>query len=296
MAPIRPTACQVCESDAHVRVLLRLPEYAVVRCGQCGLVYIDGDREVVAPSAVDHFEDAGYMKWLGIDNVVGEQVESVRSILLRAGARLEELPSNTPIMDVGCARGDYLDRFRSETGRTTLIGVDSATAMVASGREHFGLDLRDVPIEKIDLPAGHFGLITLWDVLEHLPFPRRSISKLFSLLKPGGWLVLEVPSEVTVFRTLVRLGFRLSAGRLEQPIRAVYFPGHLSYFTPSSLCALLVSIGGSRVTIVTKEAHITRFGLRRYRPIFRPPIRAVAWMDRMLGTQAKLLAAFQKPE
>lgn len=295
MPHLRPAACQVCESDAHVGIMLRLPDYGVARCRRCGFVYIDGDRAVVAPSAVDHFNDAGYMRWLDIRNVVGEQVESVRTILGRAGSSLETLPRDTPVLDVGCARGTYLESFRSATGRTSLIGVDSAETMVAWGREHLGLDLRAVPIERIDLPAAHFGLITLWDVLEHLAYPRQSLAKLLSLLRPGGWLVLEVPSEVTVFRTLARLGFRLTGGRLARPIRELYFPVHLSYFTPSSLHTLLTSLGGTRVTMVSKESHVTRFGLKRYPQPFRQVIRAVSLMDGALGTQAKLLCAVQRP-
>jgi 2-polyprenyl-3-methyl-5-hydroxy-6-metoxy-1,4-benzoquinol methylase len=291
----RASACQVCDSDAHARILMRLGDYAVARCGRCGFVYIDGDRTLVAPSKFDHFEDAGYMKWLGIDNIIDEQVESVQSIIGRAGGALEDIPGDAPVLDVGCARGNYLDRFRHATGRTTLIGVDSATAMVAWGRDHFGLDLRAASIEETDLPPGSFGLITMWDVLEHLAFPRQAAAKMLSLLRPGGWLVLEVPSEVTVFRTLAKLGFRLTGGRWDTVVRELYYPSHRSYFTPASLRALMIHLGGSRVTGVTKEAHITRFGLRRYAPAFRPVIRTVAWMDRALGTQAKILCAVQKP-
>lgn len=296
MASDRPTACQVCETDAHVTLLLRLPEYAVARCGQCGFVYIDGDRSSIPASNVDHFdEDVGYMRWFGIERVVAEQVESLQYILRQAGASLDEIPRENPVLDVGCARGTYLDAFRKATGRTQLIGVDSTKAMVDWGREHLHLDLRSGPIEGMDFPPGSFGLITLWDVLEHLSFPRRAAAQLLSLLRPGGWLVLEVPSETTTFRTLARLGYRLSGGRLERPIRELYFPVHLSYFTQESLRKLLVSLGAARVTTRTKEAHITRWGLRRYAPAFRPVIRAVTWMDRALGSQAKILCAAQKP-
>lgn len=296
MAESRVAPCQVCESDANVAILLRVPEYAVARCGRCGFVYIDGDRDTIPPSAVDHFDtDAGYMRWLDIRNVVAEQVESVRKILRRAGSALEDIPAEAQVLDVGCARGSYLQAFGRETGRTRLTGVDSAGAMVAWGREQLGLDLRVGDIARMDLPSDHFELITLWDVLEHLPHPRRSLAGILSLLVPGGWLVLEVPSEVTVFRSLARLGFRVTGGRLERPIRELYFPVHLSYFTPGSLRTLLTSLGGTRVTVMTKESHVTRFGLRRYPEPFRTLIRTVSSVDKVLGTQAKILCAVQRP-
>jgi 2-polyprenyl-3-methyl-5-hydroxy-6-metoxy-1,4-benzoquinol methylase len=296
MAETCVAPCQVCESDANVATLLRLPEYAVARCRRCGFVYIDGDRDTIPPSAVDHFDtDTGYMRWLDIRNVVAEQVESVRTILDRAGTALEDVPADAPVLDVGCARGSYLQAFGRATGRTPLTGVDSAEAMVVSGREQTGLDLCVGDIERMALPTDHFGLITLWDVLEHLPHPRRSLAGILSRLVPGGWLVLEVPSEVTVFRTLARMGFRVSGGRLERPIRELYFPVHLSYFTPGSLRKLLTSLGGTRVTVMTKESHVTRFGLLRYPEPFRTLIRVVSTADKLLGTQAKILCAVQRP-
>ena len=48
------------------------------------------------------------------------------------------------------------------------------------------------------------------------------------------------------------------------------------------------------VTLRTKEAHVTRFGLGRYPPPARLAIRALVLADRALGTQAKLLCAMQR--
>src|SRR5205085_10385374 len=44
-----------------------------------------------------------------------------------------------------------------------------------------------------DVP-GHFDLITLIHVLEHIPNPRALLVELRKKLKPGGMLVIEVPA------------------------------------------------------------------------------------------------------
>jgi len=295
MNRIRPSACQICEKDDRVKVFIRLAELALARCGRCGFVFMNGDRSSIPPSPTDHFDDDGYMQRLDIERIVAEQVESLHSILRRAGVTLSTWPQDMSVLDIGCARGHYLARFRSVTGRAQLTGVDSVGAMTEWGRANLRLDLRASPIERIGLPPAHFGLITAWDVLEHLAYPRQVLAKLMGLLRPGGWLVLEVPSEVTVFRTLAKLVYRLSGGRLDGAVRELYHLSHLSYFTPDSLRTLLASLGGRHVTMVTKESHVSRFGLRRFRPPARIVFRAVAGVDRLLGTQAKLLCAVQRP-
>ena len=294
MDPGRPAPCQICERAGRPRQVYRLHDYSIVRCARCGLVYLDGSREVGMFGPVDAFGEHGYMPHLDIERIATEQVESVHAILRDAGAPLVSQGADLAVLDVGCARGYFLDRFRTATGRRALTGIDLSNEMTDWGRTAFGLDLRAGHIERSDLPRGHFGLVTMWDVLEHLPFPRRSVEQLFGLLAPGGWLVIEVPSETTTFRRLAALGYTLSAGRLAGPLRTLYHPAHLSYFTARSLRTLAAAVGARGVAMRTKEAHVTRFGLGRYPAPARLAIRALALADRMLGIEAKLLCAMQR--
>jgi 2-polyprenyl-3-methyl-5-hydroxy-6-metoxy-1,4-benzoquinol methylase len=298
MSPDRASPCQVCGTERNARVILILPDCRFARCGRCGLVYLDGERTLEEQHRIyqdDQFEDGGYMGMVDIERIAAEQVESAGSILRRAGTSLDALPRELPVLDVGCARGHFLRRLAELTGRRNLVGIDASASMARHGRDDFGLDLRAQPIESAELPGAAFGLITLWDVLEHLAFPRQALERVLALLAPGGWAVVEVPSERTLFRMLTRLGHRLTGGGLSGPVRALYHPSHLSYFTPRSLRMLATSLGAENVTLVTKEAHVTRFGLARYRPPARLAIRLTAGADRLLGMQAKLLCAFRRP-
>ena len=92
-----------------------------------------------------------------------------------------------------------------------------------------------------------------------------------------------------------RLGYRLTGGRLDAPLKPIYHSMHLSYFTPGSLRRLVESLGATCGAIVAKEAHVTRFGGGRYPLPVRWGIRAVALIDKALGTEAKLLGAIQRP-
>jgi len=290
-------ACAVCGHARNVREFLHLSSCSVDRCDACGFVFLGGTRSAASERVLyedtDHF-DGGYMEKLDIDRIVAEQRESVDEILRRVGGRLADLPADTPILDVGCARGHFLAALAGGVGSRSLVGLDVSSAMVARGRSEFGLDLRAGAVEDADLPKAHFGLITMFDVFEHVADPRATLAKLFASLRPGGFLILEVPSETTVFRVLARWGFRVTGGRVRGPLEQLYHRAHLSYFTKQSLARLIQSVGGERIAATTKEAHVTRFGLRHFSPSKRVMIRAVCALDRLLGTQAKLLVAFQR--
>jgi SAM-dependent methyltransferase len=60
-------------------------------------------------------------------------------------------------------------------------------------RERLGLDVdRAGFVDPSFAPTpGTFDVITLFNVLEHIPDPRRVADKIFDLLKPGGYLVVE---------------------------------------------------------------------------------------------------------
>jgi 2-polyprenyl-3-methyl-5-hydroxy-6-metoxy-1,4-benzoquinol methylase len=199
------------------------------------------------------------------------------------------------MLDVGCARGHFLSALSSGREKEVMMGLDMSAPMVSRGRAEFGLDLRCSAVEEADLPESHFGLITMFDVFEHVSDPRATLEKLFRSVRPGGFMVIEVPSETTVFRVAARAAFRMSRGGIRGPIEQLYHRAHVSYFTRRSLARLVESVGGERFVATTKEAHVTRFGTDQYSPIKRAAIRIVCWIDRVLGTEAKLLAAFRRP-
>jgi len=59
---------------------------------------------------------------------------------------------------------------------------------------HYGLQVRRGFIDEVDLPAEHFDLVTIWHVLEHTDDPAQVLARLRAALRPGGTLVVEVPS------------------------------------------------------------------------------------------------------
>lgn len=111
-----------------------------------------------------------------------------RSILLRLLARFLD-PAPREIVDIGCGTGGMLP-FLGRYGRA--YGIERDAELVGYGRS-FGRDIRESDFPR-EIPSDPVDVVTMFDVLEHLPDDRAGLAAASRLLKPGGMLVLSVPA------------------------------------------------------------------------------------------------------
>lgn len=102
------------------------------------------------------------------------------------------------VLDVGC-QGFRLFRKAQEVGRPDLVhcGLDYMDVS-ASCPENFHFALCDLNEEVVPFEDNKFDLIIACHVIEHLDDPIAFIMEMRRLLKPGGCLFLEAPSERSV--------------------------------------------------------------------------------------------------
>ena len=107
-------------------------------------------------------------------------------------------------LDVGCASGNFL-RLLSQKG-WDVKGIELDQDMFENVKKQ-GFEVSNVPLEYYEpstnlpagpaLPAGRqagFQLITLFDVIEHLPYLNNDLEKLSGLLDSKGSIVLVTPN------------------------------------------------------------------------------------------------------
>jgi len=97
------------------------------------------------------------------------------------------------LLDIGCGVGTFIMTMRDKFG-WDVHGIEPNPIIAADGRERYNLDIKTEDIQNYDPEGNKFDVITLWDVLEHLPNPNEVIAKLKTLLKPEGFLVMRVPN------------------------------------------------------------------------------------------------------
>jgi len=208
----------------------------VVRCRVCNLVYINP-----RPRAELILE--GYAQ--AEDPVFAAQndarIRGFRKTLESVVQRLGISPQGRRVLDVGCAGGAFLVAARQMGFAVT--GIEPARWMAAYGREHYQLDIREGILEPSSFEAHSFDVITLWDVIEHLPQPLETLQIVRSLLKPGGVLLVNYPDIGTLparvlgrrwpFWLSVHLIYYTRKTMTEQLRRA----GFSTFSTPNLKCA-----------------------------------------------------------
>jgi SAM-dependent methyltransferase len=97
------------------------------------------------------------------------------------------------VLDVGCGSGIFLDMARSRGLQTFGVELNANAAQQAREKGHtiFTKLLSDLDIEQT---GGAFDLITLFQVLEHVPDPVRTLREAAELLPKGGFISAAVPA------------------------------------------------------------------------------------------------------
>ena len=89
-------------------------------------------------------------------------------------------------------------------------------------------------IEDLDLPPDHFDVVTLWDVIEHVPDPKSMLTEINRIIKPDGLVVIRVPN-----------GKSLDSKLFGKYWAGIDSPRHYYVFTIDTLSTLLESAGFS---------------------------------------------------
>jgi SAM-dependent methyltransferase len=92
------------------------------------------------------------------------------------------------LADLGCGKAPLLGAYRPLC--TSILLADWANSAHANPLLDLSIDLNE-PL--ISLAASSFDVVILSDVLEHIREPELLMSEISRILKPGGYLLLNVP-------------------------------------------------------------------------------------------------------
>jgi 2-polyprenyl-3-methyl-5-hydroxy-6-metoxy-1,4-benzoquinol methylase len=144
------------------------------------------------------------------------------------------------IVDVGCGQGDLCSYVRSRFER--YIGIDAVRYEDFPDQAEFFL--LDVDSGCIPFPEGSADVVAAVEVIEHLENPRDFMRKLTALAKPGGWVIVTTPNQLS-FLSLLTLILKHKF----QAFQDVHYPAHLTALLEIDLRRIAGECGLTRIDI-----------------------------------------------
>jgi len=148
-----------------------------------------GHREA---SALGVEERAGRSAGVSTDHAVYRMV---------VGALAGRHPGGGTLLDVGCGRGQLwpflADRFERYLG-ADVLRYDGFPAVGEFHRV-------DLDSGRVALPDGSADVVAAVETIEHLENPRAFVRELVRLVRPGGWVVVTTPNQLSVLSKLTLL-------------------------------------------------------------------------------------------
>lgn len=230
--------CQLCGSAASDE-LFREPPFRVVRCAECRLVYVSPRRDL---DALERLYGADYWasdspKTRGYAGYVEDEPLYLKTFRRRLNLVAQHVPSGPlRVLDVGCAAGYFLRVMRDEGH--DVRGIELSPDIGGYAVEHLGSEsihigyIDDLDPNRSGFEFESFDLVTMWDVVEHVPDPQGLLRRARRFLKPKGVLILETQNVGSRFAGM--LGRRWQHYKHEE---------HLYHFDPSTVERLLRETG-----------------------------------------------------
>jgi protein O-GlcNAc transferase len=210
-------ACPLCGGKAIERLgrydcrnhpLYKAPLPSIMqwcRCAACGHVFTDGYFDDAALAVL--FSDAHPNQQPGTDPELGRNlwarvVERIAAMAPGAPQRSLETPvALGRWLDVGFGDGALI--LTAQEWGFDVLGIDLRQKNVAA-LNALGAPARCVALEQLDEP-GTFDVISMADVLEHMPFPLPALAQVHRLLAERGIVYVSMPnSDSASWRALDR--------------------------------------------------------------------------------------------
>ena len=204
------------------------------RCHACGHFFTDG-----------YFGDEALARLFSRTNqsqMAGHDIETQRYISARMIEKVLPYASQGNWLDIGFGNGSLL--FTAEEFGFHPVGIELRQANVAA-LHHVGIEAYQADIASFGW-RGAFDVISMADVLEHMAYPRQTLTSAHRLLGSKGVLFLSMPNmDSHVWKALDHSGSNPYWGELE----------HYHNFGRRRLCHLLADSGFEPVRYGVSERY-----------------------------------------
>ena len=253
-------SCPLCKNTekeffvrAYDRMVPRKENFNYVRCGSCSLVYLDPIPDNMEKYYPDNYSPYSISpkkkKKSAITRLAIRYHFSVDKpeggVLIRfLFSQLSHLVmkralspfGKNRLLDIGCGAGNFL--YRHQQLGWHVQGIDFSQKACETCQQQ-GLKVHHGDVFSADYDSNSFDVITLRQVIEHVPEPVRALRRAAEFLAPNGKILLSTPN-------VESLGI-LFFGNCWYPLEA---PRHLVLFSPKTI-RRLAEMAGLRVNRIS---------------------------------------------
>lgn len=212
--------CKLCRTPA-ASPIYTLRDATLWICSECTAHYIDH----LDPAEPDAHESPP-TRLAAEDRAYFEKTQHHSTERLEAHVALVQKHrdcNGLKILDVGSGGGLFLKTMRDAGAR--VCGSEPAAKPAAYSRETYGIEVYTNPVEDEFWQDGYresFDVVTMWDVIEHVNFPRETIQSVANLLKRGGLLMVGTPCRDGFYHRFGSFTARLTLGRYPTFLSIMY--------------------------------------------------------------------------
>ncbi len=191
--------CDICGSTTF-SIFWEKRTLKYVKCSQCGHVFVSPQW---TPEAIKTEADElakGY-------HATDERIESDFSSFIREYihyprlSSVEKYKKNGRLLDVGCATGAFMSSARMRGWEP--FGIELSQVSARYGREVEHLDIHVGTLFDAGFASGYFDVVTMWEVIEHLPTPTGYLREVKRILREGGAALLSTPNVNSLTRLII---------------------------------------------------------------------------------------------
>lgn len=218
-ADVQP--CTVCGSAAKGSYLFEKPNsnlsigsIKIYQCGACKSIYLGQYGK--------YYDNELYAYYTKYSGETKDQVYNplTKKSYLKVLKLLESYGGGKKVLDVGCGNGSFVDAAMEQGYNIKGIELSQTAVDIAQA---FNLPVQNVDFFSSEIEASSFDVLTMFEVIEHLPEPVRFLKRAEQVVKPGGLIYLTTPNFKSLDRRVLGKNWN------------VFHREHLTYFTPATL-------------------------------------------------------------
>ncbi len=216
--------CCVCGNTDSEKFSLKYnkQDFVVVECGKCSYLFVP--QYFSKKITYEEYKNEDVLNQVK----AGNNWLKMQRHLLRFKFIKKYKPSGR-LFDLGAGWGHFL-----QTGKHLgydVHGIEVADMPFKYAREELNLPVEHINFFDMEIPDNGYDLITMWDVLEHIPDADKVIEKCNRMLNDGGYVIIQVPQIDSVFARLLKENWHMIG------------TGHVNYFSKKTVKKLFDNYG-----------------------------------------------------